>query len=168
MVSSTRQVIQGMDALQTELRRLSTLRLERIAKPIAEQMVTSTKQRFIEQHDPQGNPWTPLSPRTVAKRLGGSKAYTKKGQLRKSAVRRMAAMKILIDTADLMNSIQWNVKGGQVAWGTNKDYAKVQNFGGPAGRGLAVNIPARTFMGISSEDQDYIIDVVTRHVSGGS
>lgn len=161
-------VIQGMDQLQRELRRMSTLQLQKPAKLIAEQMVTSTKKRFIDQHDPQGNPWTPLSPRTVAKRLGGSKAYTKKGQLRKSAVRRMAAMKILIDSADLMNSIQWNVKGGQIAWGTNKVYGPIHQFGGPAGRGLAVNVPARPFLGISAEDQDYVIDVVTRFVSGGT
>lgn len=158
--------IQGMDLLQAELRRLSTLQLEKPGKVIAEQMVTSTKKRFIDQHDPEGKPWTPLSPVTVARRLGGQKAYRKNGQLRKAAAKRLASMKILIVTAHMMNSIQWRVRGGEIAWGTNEPQARVQNNGGLAGRGLQVNIPARPFMGINKADQEYIEKTVFRFLEG--
>lgn len=158
--------IRGVEQAQRELRRLSTLKLEKVSKVVAEQMVTNTKKRFEDQHDPDRKPWKPLSPVTIKARLGGSKAYTKKGQLRKAAARRVAKMKILIVNANLLNSIQWKVNGGQVIWGTNVPYAKVHNFGGPAGRGLKVNIPARPFMGINRADQLFIEKTVSRFLEG--
>ncbi|GEM44826.1 virion morphogenesis protein [Deinococcus cellulosilyticus NBRC 106333 = KACC 11606] len=156
--------IQGLDHLQRELRRLSTGQLEKPSKVIAEGMVTSTKKRFGDQVDPDGKPWKPLSPVTIKARLGGSKAYTKKGQLRKAAARRVAKMKILIVSAQLMNSIQWRVRGGEIAWGTNVKYARLHNFGsGPEHKS---NVPARPFMGINQADQVLIEKTVTRFLEG--
>lgn len=159
-------IINGVNELQRELRRLSTGQLERIGKPVAEGLLSSTIQRFQEQKDPAGQPWKPLAPATISKRLGGKKAFTKKGQMRKSALRRVATMKILIDRAQLMKSIHWRVKGGQIALGTNLIYARIHQYGGPAGRGGKVNIDPRPFLGVSAEDQRLIEVTVARFLEG--
>ncbi len=52
----------------------------------------------------------------------------------------------LQDTGDLRNSITSEVYPEKVMVGTNVVYAAVHNFGGKAGRNLATDLPARTFM----------------------
>ena len=70
---------------------------------IGEALVAGTHERFEEKKGPDGQPW-PASP------------YGKTG--------------LLVDTARLKNSINWQSDGQNVYVGTNVIYAALQQFGG--------------------------------------
>lgn len=148
-------------SLSGDLRRLNR-RLERMARAkiasitpkVREQLVSSTIRRFNQQRDPSGRPWAPLAASTTAPRR---KDLRRDGALRASAARKAAGRKILVDTARLRNSISGRSSGTQVAVGSNVVYATIHQFGGLAGRGRKVRIPARPFIGISTDDEQYIM-----------
>ncbi|MFN7004093.1 MAG: phage virion morphogenesis protein [Roseinatronobacter sp.] len=121
-----------------------------VMQDIGELMITSTKQRFVAGQGPDGTAWEPKSDATIA-------AYTARG-----------------DTPDfrplfgpskrLSNEISYRVgpDGTSVEWGSSLIYAAVQQFGAAKGafgedaRGSSIpwgNIPARPFLGLSSDDE---------------
>ncbi|NBI12592.1 phage virion morphogenesis protein [[Haemophilus] felis] len=65
--------------------------------------------------------------------------------------------KPLVDTENLMSSIisQYDKQSAEV--GTNLEYAPVHQFGGKAGRGRKVTIPARPFLQLTAEDEEEIL-----------
>lgn len=92
------------------------------------------------------NRWQPLSPKTIAR----------KGHNRP-----------LIGEGHLMNSINYQAANDGVAIGTNLVYAAIQNFGGMAGRGLKVKIPARPYMVVQDEDLTEIKAVINDFLMEG-
>ena len=60
--------------------------------------------------------------------------------------------KTLVDTARLQNSITAKAFSDRAEVGTNVIYAAIHQFGGKAGRGHKVNIPARPFLMVQPED----------------
>jgi phage virion morphogenesis protein len=72
--------------------------------------------------------------------------------------------KILVDTARLKNSIKVQASSDKVVVGTNVIYAAIQHFGGMAGRGHKVRIPARPFMMIQDEDWKEINEVAADYL----
>lgn len=66
----------------------------------------------------------------------------------------------LVDQGILRGSITHQPSNDQVEVGTNVIYAAIHQFGGQAGRGHAVTIDARPYLGISSEDELDINDIV--------
>lgn len=71
----------------------------------------------------------------------------------------------LVDTGQLAASIQVTVVGNTVQIGTNKVYGPIHNFGGSAGRGHSVAIPARPFLVIQNEDLEDIGEAIVRHLA---
>lgn len=111
---------------------------------IGAMLVASTQDRFEKGVDPEGKPWK-VSQR-VAKAQG--KAQT------------------LIDSALLMSSIHHTPGNDNVEVGTNLIYAAIHQNGGQAGRGKAVTIPARPFLGLSTEDKTEIGHIVDDFYGG--
>ena len=105
-------------------------------KTIGQVIRTSIQKNFEQGGRPQG--WIRLSPATQKKRKGS---------------------KILVDTARLKNSIKIQASSDRVVVGTNVVYAAIHHFGGQAGRGRKVTIPARPFMLIQGEDWKEINEV---------
>lgn len=151
------RIVGDMRELQAKLRRMAAVKVQPVAKQVGEALVSSTIRRFGEQRDPDGKPWQPLAAATVAPR---KKDYGKRGRIKKRAEARLQGRKILIQTARLRNSISSKVSGTAVAVGTNVVYARIHQFGGKAGRGKKVTIPARPFLGISGADQAEIRRIV--------
>ncbi len=60
--------------------------------------------------------------------------------------------KILVDTARLRNSIGYEASSDTVLIGTNVEYGAIHQFGGKAGRGHSVTLPARPYLGTSEAD----------------
>jgi len=52
----------------------------------------------------------------------------------------------------LLGSINYRAESDRVVLSANKVYAAIQHFGGQAGRGHKVSIPARPYMLVQSED----------------
>jgi len=142
-----------------------------ILAAIGERLVTSTKERFERQHDPEGRPWKPLAWLTLLKRAGGSRAWDKRqstrgaGVLTKRAEARIAGAQILINRGLLLGSITARIAGEGVEVGSNKVYARIHQLGGAAGRGHKVKIPARPYLGITDADKSEIGHIIHRHLS---
>lgn len=79
-----------------------------------------------DNFDSEGRPkWAGLNPDYLARRKGG---------------------KILFVTGRLRGSIFTRVSEDEVSIGTNLPYAAIHQFGGLAGRGRVVKIPARSYL----------------------
>ena len=66
----------------------------------------------------------------------------------------------LVDTENLMNSITSYYDNNISMVGTNEPYAAIHQFGGKAGRGRKVDIPARPFLVLTPQDEDDILEDV--------
>ena len=137
-------------------------------KIIGTHMVNSVRENFVAQGRPKA--WQPLSIATMFNYIGGNRAFTKKGEMRKPAQRKLAGKKILITqgmAGGLMGSIHYVADKTSVAIGTDKPhglYGAIQQFGGPAGRGLKVIIPARPYLVVQEQDKTVILNAVKEHI----
>ncbi|MDH0031342.1 MULTISPECIES: phage virion morphogenesis protein [unclassified Acinetobacter] len=120
--------------------------------------VSSTQMRFVDQSDVDGNPW------------------------KQSWRARLQNGQTLRDTGRLMNSMTHNVLDNGVEWGTNVEYAATMHYGAtiyPKTAGYLVfqvagnwrkvkkvEIEPRTFLGINNEDDESILNIIGRHISG--
>lgn len=91
--------------------------------------------RFKAEIDPKGNRWQALSPRTKALKM-------KRGK----------STKILRQNGYLSNRTAYNYDNDHVEFGSDAKYARLHQFGGNAGRGRKVKIPARPWLGINESD----------------
>ena len=82
--------------------------------------------------------------------------------------RAMQGGKTLVDTARLQNSITAKAFSDRAEVGTNVIYAAIHQFGGKAGRGHKVTIPARPFLMVQPEDWTEIKAALTDHLLKGA
>jgi phage virion morphogenesis protein len=157
-------IVGDLKGLHKKLNQLKNPALERVGKKVGEALVSSTIQRFNGQHAPDGTKWQRHAAVTVTPR---AKDYRKNGALRKGIRERMETRKILIDSARLRNSISFKAVGTKVHVGTNVKYARIHQKGGMAGRGKKVRIPARPFLGVSSDDKKEVRRLVLKAVQEG-
>ena len=96
----------------------------------------------IKNFEMQGRPsWKKLSPVTLAKKEGNHK-------LQEGGP----------NSEDLIGSFEARVDGHQAIVSNAVTYAAIHNFGGKAGRGLKVDIPARPFMTIPARGRQALAD----------
>lgn len=157
------EVRQALDRLA---RRVADLRPA--MQDIGELLTERTKQRFGTGRAPDGAPWPPNSPVTLA-RYGGR--YGKKAR-----AGRMAGKKPLIgESKALSTTIAYQAGRDRVEVGSPMEYAAVQQFGARKGqfgrtrRGAPIpwgDIPARPFLGVSEADRRDILDILAEHLAG--
>lgn len=138
----------------------------------------SVLQNFDNMASPEGVKWKDLAPATKLNRLRESKSkHFKRGKkataanLSKFGKTAMAGrFEILRSKSGLYNSIGDEAKGGilrvennSVTIGTRIPYAAIHQFGGQAGRGRKVTIPARPYMGVSPAARGDIIDLINSY-----
>lgn len=116
-------------------------------------LAENARLRFVDQVDPEGQPWKP-----------SLRAKAQSGET-------------LRDTGRLMASITHAVSGNSVEYGTNVFYAPYLHFGAhikavakpylvfkvPDGGWISkkdVTLPARPFLGLSSEDEQLVVDII--------
>lgn len=132
---------------------------------------------FKGQHAPDGTPWKPHSAATqlaLIRRLIGhrngkgqrSYAYSKQGgQLNSKGLAWAGSRQILLDTGVLRASVNTiEVAPTSVTIGSRLKYAAIHQFGGKAGRGKKVTIPARPFIGMSASAERAIIDTINGYI----
>lgn len=66
----------------------------------------------------------------------------------------------LVDTENLMSSITSDYDKDVAIVGTNEAYAAIHQFGGRAGRGRKVDVPARPFLMLTPQDEEDILQDV--------
>ncbi len=129
------------------------------------------RSNFENMQSPDGVAWKDLSLATKIQRLPKSKNF-KRGKsktvanLSKSGRAALGGrMEILRDKGHLYDSIQiQSVTPSSVTVGTNRGYAAIHQFGGMAGRGRKVRIPARPFIGIDERGSAQIVDTLRQYV----
>ena len=129
------------EKLRESLQGLSNFNYASLNKDIGEELVTQTMDRFDEQKDPDGGSW-PVSIR-VSK--SGGETLSKSG--------------------DLKGSIHSSADTESVAVGTNKIYAAIHQFGGTIRtRKCEIEMPKRTYLGVSDEDLEAINEIIQEHM----
>lgn len=113
-----------------------------------------------------GKTWQPLSISTLfagkKKKFVGKRGRFIKGKNGVEA--RFSNRHTLIKNGGLMGSIKPLATSSGVTIGTNKEYAAIHQFGGKAGIGKKVTIPARPFLAVQDEDMQEIKDVLIKHI----
>ena len=108
---------------------------------IGENLKRTTRERFRTQQDPDGNAWEALSPDYLKrKKRNKDKVLTRGGYLQGQLV------------------LQHYDDGLEL--GSNLVYAATHQFGR-----MEKNIPARPFLGVSSDDQETILDIVSSYLA---
>ena len=129
-------------------------------RAIGDGIVDRAKRRFETSSGPDDQPWKPNASATLgllAARLG--KSYRKKsGDLNAAGERRLAGKKPLIDpmsAGDLRRQIVAEATGSEARISVLPKYAAIHQFGGKAGRGLKVEIPARPYLPVRLDGSLY-------------
>jgi phage virion morphogenesis protein len=160
--------LQGFTQLERKLNARGVIDYRPLLQGIGALTERQTLDRFEAERDPSGRPWRPLAASTVLHKLGGSrKAYGKRGRMTAKARRRLGAIKILQEAGHdggLVDTVSWQVQGGQVMTGVNKVYAAIHQFGG-AGVGKP-GIPAREYLGFGPQDIHEIEQEAARWLLG--
>lgn len=158
-------------ALSTLLSRGANLRPA--LEEIGEFLVETTKRRFETSTAPDGSKWMGNSDLTIARYLNSFKGSRKKdGSLSKKGAERLAGKKPLIgETRSLSSTIDYQVAGNTLEVGSPLEYAGVQQFGAKARQfnGVAPwgDIPAREFLGLSSDDSAGTLDILAAFLDPG-
>lgn len=141
---------------------------------IGDAMIAATKARFGSGTGPDGTPWAPNRPSTLARWLGTKSGSRKKnGELSKKGRGYLTSKKVLVQRKTLFSQIVKQIGDQSVQWGSTVVYAGTQQFGAKKGafdkdgRGHDLpwgDIPARPFLGVSKEDRELIMAVIARHI----
>ncbi|BCH63692.1 hypothetical protein RvVAT039_09080 [Agrobacterium vitis] len=113
-------------------------------KNVGEHLLNSVKDNFENESAPDGSRWKTLSQATRDQR---EKKYGH------------APTSILRASGDLMNSINMEASDTDVRIGSTLVYAAIHQFGGDAGAGRRVTIPARPYLGLSAADEDEVVAI---------
>jgi phage virion morphogenesis protein len=124
---------------------------------LGDEIVERTKQRFDTATGPDGVEWTGHSIATLAMASGAlGKGYRRKnGELNKRGEKKLASKRLLVDSGFLSGNIFPSVSGNTLTIGTPAQYAAIHQFGGQAGRGRKVTIPARPFLPVLADGTLY-------------
>jgi len=121
-----------------KVRALLTGVLKRMGNPAPAMKIIGAIVRtsIVRNFEKGGRPtkWQALSPETLKKKKG-------------SAILREQGM-----AGGLMGSVNYKPYSNKVVISANKVYAAIHHFGGKAGRGRKVTIPARPYMMVQYED----------------
>ena len=133
-------------------------------------------ENFRNQTDPAGNKWQPLASWTIVRGLLARKGIKKSGDLSKRGKTYLAGKRILWEHGDLAGAVHHQAGPTSVIIGVGGHipYAAIHQFGGQAGRGKKVTIPARPylamnrwgFLELAERDRDRIVGIVQTHIMG--
>ena len=168
-------------AIQAALSRLAAKVAD--MKPVMERIGQDYEARVLEnfarEADPDGNKWAPLSPVTLMLGIhaGHTKTsgFKKRGSLGAKGRNYLQRKKQLIASGNLINSIIHKSSADSVTIGSAGKilYAAIHQFGGMAGRGKKVTIPARPYlaltkgsnkMELAGKDRKMIINIIEEYI----
>lgn len=162
------------DALQALSKRVSNM--QPILKAIGEDIMERTKQRFGTSTGPDGLRWQGNALATVQAVLARARArkggVLKNGNLSKKVQTGLAGKKLLVDTGSLARQFHVSANANSVTVGNSMIYAAIHQFGGKAGKGKKVTIPARPFLPVKSDgslypqEQRLILDALNVYLAG--
>jgi len=128
-------------------------------------------ENFQNECGPNGVKWKALAQDTLMIGLGKQKtSWKKNGGLSAKGKRYLTGKKILWEAGDLAGSIHFQADAHGVTIGSSGSipYAAIHQFGGQAGRGKKVTIPARPYLALNTgsglelaaEDRQWILQLI--------
>lgn len=149
---------------------------------IAEYLHLSTDDRFRRKVSPDGSPWAPLAPSTLARKKRNKD-------------------KILRESGMLQDTLRHHVSNNELDFGTDRPYGAIHQFGGPihhAARSQQVyfkagkegvgnrfvkksasnfaqwvthgarttQMPARPYLGLSADDELEVVEIIGNYLMG--
>lgn len=140
----------------------------------------SVMENFKAEQSPDGQPWQRLSAATLMQRLGQKNkkgqrfGFNQKGGLSARGKRYLMGKRILWEHGDLEASVHSQADKNRVVIGTGGHipYAAIHQFGGQAGRGHKVAIPARPYLAVNrgntlalaERDRDMIMTLLQKYL----
>lgn len=114
---------------------------------IGEDLVESTKRRFVTSTAPDGSDWALNSVLSTLLYKEGDKP--------------------LVNHGTLSDQIFYNASADELEVGSTMEYAAMMQFGGTKDEfpHLWGDIPARPFLGLSDQDRTDILTVLARHIN---
>lgn len=121
---------------------------------IGEYLIFSTKRRFGEGKAPDGTPWAPNRPATLARKRGSKP--------------------LIGESKRLGNEFDYLIGANRLEFGSSVEYAAVQQLGARKGqfgttrRGSPIpwgNIPARPFLGLSDADSNKVTEILNEYLA---
>lgn len=159
-----REVLRALDALRARVGDMTPA-----MRAAAQVLRSDILERFDTQTAPDGASWKPLSAASILSRARRHAPAGYRKRRAQTVARFASGAKALLDTGQLRNSIKvLRANAAEAVVGTKLPYAAIHHFGGKAGRGRKVTIPARPFMGLSREGQQSLMDVIVQHIAGGA
>jgi phage gpG-like protein len=150
---------------------------------IGQRYERSVLENWSGQKSPDGTPWLPnkvlsnyLAYTGTGKGQKRKEAYTKGGGIRAGFARFLAGKKILVLGGHLRGSVHYQATNDSMTIGSSGSirYAAIHQFGGLAGRGRKIKIPARPWLALNKgttlelapKDKSMVLEVIERHLSG--
>lgn len=115
---------------------------------MAAELEEQTEDNFAAEGRPK---WKELSDATKLNRIGGKKGLKKNGELKARSKRILDNLKILQDSGALAASVHSQYGDDYSMIGAARPYARIQQLGGQAGRGLKVTLPSRPYLPFSAD-----------------
>lgn len=136
-----------VEALQQLLDR--TGNIDPALQEIGEYLVFTTKRRFATKTGPDGTPWDDNTELTQSIKGRNDPLIGESGRLG--------------------NEIYYQARGGVLQIGSPMEYAAMQQFGGTREQfpHLWGDISARPFLGVSSDDEEAVLDVLAEYLASG-
>lgn len=145
MIKITLNHTQAVNSLQKIANQLEQPR--RLYGILGETLKKIHTARFKAEQDPDGNNWKPLAGSTLALKR-------KRGK----------STKILRQDGYLADKTAYNITNDNVEFGSQEVYARLHQFGGNAGRGNKVAIPARPWLGVGDKDEQLLLRKAEWHL----
>lgn len=145
MIKITLNHTQAVNSLQKIANQLEQPR--RLYGILGETLKKIHTARFKAEQDPDGKNWKPLAGSTLALKR-------KRGK----------STKILRQDGYLADKTAYNVTSDNVEFGSQETYARLHQFGGNAGRGKKVAIPARPWLGVGDKDEQLLLRKAEWHL----
>ena len=133
-------------------------------------------ENFAKEQTPDGTKWPRLAATTLMMGLGKSKRIGKRGGLTNKGRSYLKNKQGLVESGRLRSRIHYQADGHSVRIGvTGLPYAAIHQFGGMAGRGRKVKIPARAYLGVNQgkkmvlaeRDKKMVLAIVEKHLGQG-
>lgn len=132
-------------------------------------------ENFKAESAPDGTPWKPLAQDTMLMGLARKKGWKMNGGLSVKGKRYIQGKRILRESGDLEESIHFQADNNSVTIGSSGSipYAAIHQFGGKAGRGKKVTIPARPYLAmnrgtdleLADRDREMILDIIRERIA---
>lgn len=147
----------GLDLAQDALRRLAGFNVRPLLEAVGAEVESQTRRRIhTEKRGPDGIEWPEWSESYASHQHGVFKAHKPHpGQLRKAGGHSLLEL-----TGNLLDSIQWEVRGDEVVVGSNMVYAPTHQYG-------TDDVPARPFLGLSKDNADDVEQVILDFIARG-